>query len=83
MDATCSKQKTSHFFNNTSEGRILWDPGQWIKCLPCKHEDLSSDASTHVKTQVWGCSIIIPVLGGGDRIPGAYQQVLSVRTKAQ
>lgn len=26
---------------------------QWVKCLPSKHEDLSSDPSSHVKSWIW------------------------------
>lgn len=39
------------------------ETAQSAKCLPCKHEDLSSNPSTHMQTPARRCSTTIPVLG--------------------
>lgn len=41
------------------ESRILWG----LECLPRKHEDLSSNPSTHVQTQAWGMQYYNPCAG--------------------
>lgn len=39
------------------------------KYLPCKHEDLSSIPSRHVKSWVWQDMLVTPALGGRHRGP--------------
>lgn len=50
---------------------VLWKPqlgklAQLVKCLPHKHEDLSSTPKAHAKTLVWGLALVMPALGGRD-----------------
>jgi hypothetical protein len=37
-----------------------WVMARLMKCVPHSHEHLNSIPSTHIKTQVWQCAIVIP-----------------------
>lgn len=58
----------------------------WVKCLPQKHGDLSSDSHTCVKScarqRVFTVSHSLR-MGGSKRTPGIYYQLLSQSVKFQ
>lgn len=39
----------------------------WVENLLCKHSDLSSDASTYVKSQKWLLMAVISAFGAGGQ----------------
>lgn len=54
-------------------GKAVWNQeprqglgklAQLVKCLPHKHQDLSSMPKAHAKTLVWGLALVMPALGG-------------------
>lgn len=46
---------------------------QSVKCLPCNHEDLSSNPSTHVKSRAWQCVLILLGVWGREGTRGFSQ----------
>ena len=51
-DYACVSQDT-HSYKKTMTSRT-----EWLRCLLCKHEDLSSIPRTHAKTRwAWGCHV--------------------------